>query len=618
MTCRYDVSAVPLQGAYAAKRCPVRAQNDTLQPTTQLEPDPFLERLFARGRAFEAELSEELLASQPQAVVITGWGEEAQAATLEAMSSGAPLISNALLIDEAGRRVARPDLLVRSETGGYRPVDIKWHAVLDLGTNATPPARLSTLNSLGLEGATFDPAWTLRKREEDALQLAHYQHTLQAHGQAAPDGCFGGIIGTERRVVWYDLDQPMWRTPSVSAKSKLRSTMERYEFEFDFRLDIIAVSRLHLSDPTVPLLVVPVRCDECPSCPWRDYCGSILREPPGDISLLPRVGWTHWKAHRDRGVHNLQELAALDHWTAHVVAEKVDAQRLLHAVAGLPPETPLRHLEGAPLKPRTLEILSMLGITTVGDVRTIDTATARYSDLGMAALPEQIDLARAALGPEAVYRRRGIGALTVPRADVEVDVDMENTEAGVYLWGALLGQRHIEDSVPEYHPFATWDPLSPEEETRNSMRFWMWLLGLRAEAHSKGKTFAAYCWNAAAENQPLRRLGRMAGISDEVEVFLSSDEWVDLLRVWDSQLITGGPSSLKTIAQLIGSQWEVEDPGGVQAIIRYELAMGDDPSLAKQAREWLLTYNHGDVLATRGIREWLTVSRVPSVGALGS
>src|ERR1700736_2470835 len=98
---------------------------------------------------------------------------------------------------------------------------------------------------------------------------------LDSIGMQATGGRWGGIIGTERRVVWYDLDLPIWRTPSSTGKTKLRTTMERYDFEFHFRLDIVAVAERQKVDPNVELLVVPVRCGECPTCPWNDYCRPI-------------------------------------------------------------------------------------------------------------------------------------------------------------------------------------------------------------------------------------------------------------------------------------------------------------------------------------------------------
>jgi predicted RecB family nuclease len=617
MTTRYDVSSVPAQGAYVAQRCPVRAQNDALLPIKAAPPDPFAERLIARGIAFQAGVIAEILHLHPEAVAV----EEADGRTREtashaALASGAsPIVAAALPADTAGRRVGTPDLLVAAPGGGYRAIDIKSHQTLEVseGRASEFEARCATLDSLTLETAVPDPDLAARRREGDLLQLAHYQRMLEAAGLAAEGPRQGGIIGTERRVVWYDLDKPAWRTPSSTGGTKLRTTMERYDFEFDFRLDILAVAARHRADPAVAPLVVPVRCTECPSCPWDAHCRSMLEAGAGDVSLLPRVGWTQWKVHRERGVTDRAALAGLDWRTARAVATGMDLTGLRAVAALRAPEVPVLELGDAWKHPRDLERLQAMGIATVGDLLALDGATAGYSGSALTSLPEQIDLARAALGGQRVYRRRGQASVTVPRADIEVDVDMESSEVGVYLWGNLLTDRtHPEAPRSEYVPFVTWAPLTPEVESANSMRFWRWLMAVRGRAHAQGLSFCAYCYNAAAENQYLRRLGLSAGLAAEITEFIASDEWVDLLRVWDAQLITGGVSGLKTVAPLVGFHWDVEDAGGTESMLRYDAAVAGEAG----ARQWLLAYNRGDVEATLTLRTWMASASVPGIEEL--
>src|SRR5213593_3443342 len=122
MTTRHDVSAVPMQGGYVAKLCPVRAQNDALHPAEPVPPSPALERRFRRGLEFEANVLEEITRVHPEAVVIEGEDTAArEAATAQALSGSSRLILNGRLpADTSGRRVGKPDLLVTASTGGWR------------------------------------------------------------------------------------------------------------------------------------------------------------------------------------------------------------------------------------------------------------------------------------------------------------------------------------------------------------------------------------------------------------------------------------------------------------------------------------------------------------------
>lgn len=616
MGTRYDISQVPLQGGYVAKTCPVKAQNDALLPSEPLLPSAALERRFELGREFEDRILADLKAAHPDLIVVTGdTSADKEQATVDAMTQGAALIFGGRLPpDSVGRRVGKPDLLVRAQVDGppiYHPVDVKHHRTLEAFTKA--PALCSELTGPTLAAAEPDNAMSARKRRDDLLQLAHYQRMLQASGFAADNR--GGIIGVEGKVTWHDLDAPMWLTPSSSGKKKRRSTMEIYNFEFDFRLDIIAVANQHLQDPSVTPLLVPVRIGECAECPWWAHCGPQLEAGAGDVSLVPKIGWLQWSVHRAHGVHDRAQLAQLDPRTASLVADGIDVRALLTAAEAADPSTPVAELIGG-RKPAQIARLEAASIHTATDILTLSVFTASYSGSGLSSLPAQIDLARAFRGPEPVYRRRGLAALEVPRADVELDLDLENVEDGVYLWGALLTD-HVGIGVETgYRAFVAWDPMTPDVEGQIFKELWTWLTKLRAQVRGLGKTFRAYCYNAGVEGGHMRRLAALTGSASDAEDFLASNEWVDQLRVFDSQLITGGGAGLKMVAPLAGYKWPVEDPGGAESMLLYETAVGTPEDAQKlQARKWLLDYNRGDVEATLAVREWMDRGRdtIPSI-----
>ena len=140
---------------------------------------------------------------------------------------------------------------------------------------------------------------------------------------------------------------------------------------------------------------------------------------------------------------------------------------------------------------------------------TVSCAFGDLVDFGDQERPGAGDEHRAALGPEPLYQRPDVDPPEIPRADVEIDIDMENVLDGVYLWGALVTDRTETGLVDTgYRAFATWDPLTTDTESENFLHFWDWLDTLITSCTRAGASMLAYCWHQAAENTQLRRIAR--------------------------------------------------------------------------------------------------------------
>ena len=392
----------------------------------------------------------------------------------------------------------------------------------------------------------------------DLLQLAHYHRMLETLGHAAHATPSAAIIGSDRREVWFDLSEPRFTLDDARV-----SPLALYDVEYAERVRVARAASAHVADRSLPLARVPVWFGECSGCPWREHCGGLLAQRQ-DVSLLPGVGLSDHAALVRVGADTMPALAALP-GGAHVD-----------------------------------------GITDGG-------------------LADAVAQARARLGPDLAYRRSGVAQVRVERADIELDVDMENVADGAYLWGVHVTDRSghgplVRGSLVRdgYHAFVDWDADASAAGARAFAAFWTWLTDLRHTCDERGLTLRAFCWHESAENGWLRRGAEANGIDEhEVERFIDSEQWVDLLKVFRAQLITGYANGLKVVAPLLGFAWADEDPSGGASMLWWREAVDPaaTPAAREAARARLLAYNADDVRATLHVREWLT-RKGPSVGAV--
>ena len=263
----------------------------------------------------------------------------------------------------------------------------------------------------------------------------------------------------------------------------------------------------------------------------------------------------------------------------------------------------------------TAVALREVGVHTVAELAACDPLVEPPVPLPGLPFPDVVALARARLRGLAVVRR--VATVAVPRADVEVDIDMESFgESGAYLWGVRLQYRAgpLPGDQPEgYRAFATWEAVPDTDEARSFAAFWDWLARVRADAAASGRSFAAYCYNEQAENRWLlasaRRFAGLPGIPtvEDVEEFIADPCWVDLFAVVDESFLSAHGQGLKRVAPVAGFRWRDPEAGGENSMRWYRDAVGMDGAPPDHAqRQRLLEYNADDVTATSVLREWMT------------
>lgn len=557
--------------AYAARSCPVKTYNafNPLLTKPEAPLDESLRESFDGGFDFREVTLTAILQRNVGVVDLrplqaggAGW-TELETACVAAMEEGAPIIVGGILpLDLEGRRSGRPDLLVRAaDTAdgrpGYLPVRIKPYRVLE------KQVRCTDLSYSPLEAPTTrKPLADLRyrtRREGALLELAHHWRLLEACGHASPERLCG-VVGTDRLpaegngtvIAWVPLDLRFIRTFSRTGTSghRLRSALERYDHEHGFRVHVAQQALRRGDDPSLPPVVRPIRVKECEWCAWFQVC----REQMDDDDLSLRIS----KAPLD--VRELQALVSLGISTVAQLAE-ADVESLLP---------------------------NYLPLTT-------------HRDRSASRLRQAAQRARM-LADGVALERLSDDPIGVPRAELEVDLDIETAEGDItYLWGALVTNRVTGEQY--FHHSSSFDRMGPPDEVEVAASFARWLLALLAE-HPDLRVYHYSDY----ETVHLRRLAERSQHPDLVALSdLVREHFVDLFQYVRDSMVAVDGLGLKVVATKgAGFAWRDDEPNGLASQAWYETAVNSPhPEVRAATRTRVLEYNEDDVRATLAVREWL-------------
>jgi predicted RecB family nuclease len=484
-----------------------------------------------------------------------------RAATMSLLHDGAELVlSPRLNDDKVGRRAASVQALVRvgkvNERFTYAPILIKNHEVIE--SASTRRTLEGSLEHLGPSEATYLDGVGTRATlpmTRSGLSLAHALRVLDAAGHADASAR-GAVIDRQRRLWWFDLE----------GESYPRFNLSRYDQLHDERLSVLLAHDAWRAS-TGPFPTAPYWHRDCPECPYSAYCEEQLDERD-DVSLVRFTSFDQQLLLREHGVETRAQLARLD------------PVRARHA----------RNKAINPLEPHEPEELLGRAIDKLDDLIYRARAHERGSSLRIVEAEQ----------------------MGCPTADVEVDVDMESYDDATYLWGASVTVNTATTGVEEgYCAFVDWDHLDHVSEATIFRNFWRWLNELRRACEEQGRTFAAYCFWAQAEDGAMNR-AVSPPLNDGPTLEALTDfrrrdpaQWIDLHDIAKRQLQTEGPLGLKQLAMAAGFRWRDVNPSGEASILWYEEATRGSESVASAARARLVAYNEDDCRATKALRDWI-------------
>jgi predicted RecB family nuclease len=493
-------------------------------------------------------------------------------ATIAAVNADTDIIiAPELPPDWEGHREGSPDILSRHDatsggTAGYLPVQIKQHPVLTQRRILQPIQRVSYLCS-PVYGKSV-PLGRTHQAEQiaaDLIQLAHYHQQLKAIGWATSRLSIGGLIGNDpvpansnsacalRHIAWIDLAARAIPTPSKThpGKNLLRSPLTRYDHEFAFRVKV-AQAAARRTDSDMPPTVRPIHTAECSHCPWWHVCS--LQLDPSDLSLA---------------------------------------------------------IDKSPLDIKEIRALRSLNVLSVTDLATSDMNTLLSDYLPQVShrhdANQRLLLARhraEMLTSGVVLLRTTTDPLSLPRAALEIDFDIEtNRRDQVYLWGFLLSTPGS-DKPSEYHSFARFTPMNATMENDLATEALEWLLQL-LQAHPEA---VVYHYG----DYELRQISHFDYLVAAKQLISMRNQFYDLFHLVRQHYFGVHGIGLKQVARHgAGFQWRDDSPSGLASQAWFEDAVGSaDAQVRAAMRRRLLAYNEDDTQATKALREWLSAGGV--------
>jgi predicted RecB family nuclease len=392
----------------------------------------------------------------------------------------------------------------------------------------------------------------------DVLLLDGATRVLQSFAAADPS-TRGALVDRNFRMWWLDLSSPTFS----------RSNLSAYDGYYLERVEVLRALD-EWFDVGGPFPTKPYWHRECLTCEFSDHCQGEL-EAIDDVSLTRFTSLDQQFVLREHGVRTRSQLARLDPFLAQAARAKP-----------VPPHAAV----------------------------AVEERLSRKFDR----LDELIYRARCHVRDSAL-RILDPSLMGCPTADVEVDVDMESYGDATYLWGANVTLSTPVDGVVDgYTTFVEWGELTCEAEAQNFARFWTWLSDLRKLCRTQGRSFAAYCFWAQAEDGAMNRavatpVNGGPTMHDLVEFReLSPPAWIDLHDLAKVQIQTEGPLGLKQLAASAGFQWRDVNPSGEASMLWYEVATRQGGDEAQVSRQRILDYNEDDCRATKSLRDWLNGS----------